>query len=162
MNSERAARFARLSRKGKLNRQRQVGALCWRKRGEKLQVLLITSRDSGRWLIPKGWPMDDRASRNVALLEAWEEAGVTGSVQKEAIGSFKYHKGIDEDFSVPCKVAVFSVEVDKIAKHFPEVDQRRQKWFSPKKASRMVVEPQLRKIIRNFEVEDEKGIAKKN
>ncbi|MEN9850080.1 MAG: hypothetical protein RL128_243, partial [Pseudomonadota bacterium] len=58
----------------------QYGALCWRMHRGKVEVLLITSRDTGRWVIPKGWPIDGLAPAQTAAREAWEEAGVEGDI----------------------------------------------------------------------------------
>ena len=64
----------------------QVAALCWRMgQGGAVEILLVTSRDTGRWVIPKGWPMDGKSASAAAAREAWEEAGVKGTVRPESI-----------------------------------------------------------------------------
>lgn len=130
----------------------QVGALCWRRTGKgALRILLITSRDTGRWVIPKGWPMRNRTEAEAAEREAWEEAGVNGTVFPHSIGLYAYPKFMSKGKVVPCVVRVFPLEVERSADRFPEVDQRRRKWFPPEHAARRVQEPELARIIRAFE-----------
>jgi 8-oxo-dGTP pyrophosphatase MutT (NUDIX family) len=128
----------------------QMGALCWRMHGNRPEVLLITSRDTRRWIIPKGWPMADLAPGDTALREAWEEAGVEGRGSDRSLGFFAYRKGLSDQSSVPCVVEVFPVRVDRLADRYPEKGQRRRKWFSPEKAARKVDEPDLRALILSF------------
>ena len=131
----------------------QYAALCYRlrkKRGQ-LEVLLITSRDTGRWVIPKGWPMEGRQSYAVAEREAYEEAGVKGKVHKEPIGYYMYQKGLSQGLKVPCKVQVYSLEVDELCKNFPEKGERRLEWVSCSEAAARVAEPGLKKLILEFE-----------
>ena len=68
----------------------QFAALCWRGKRGKLQVLLITSRGSKRWIIPKGWPMEGKTPAASALVEAWEEGGVVGQARGQGLGVYSY------------------------------------------------------------------------
>lgn len=130
----------------------QVGALCWRRtRKGTLRILLITSRDTGRWIIPKGWPMRNRTEAEAAEREAWEEAGVNGTISPRPIGLYGYPKFMPKGKVVPCVVRVFPLEVEGSASEFPEAGQRRRKWFAPADAARKVQEPELARIIREFE-----------
>ena len=128
----------------------QCGALCWRMRGSKPEILLITSRDTGRWVIPKGWPMEGKSLAEAAAQEAWEEAGVEGGSDLLPVGAFAYRKGLPGDRSVPCVVEVFALRVDRLASKFPEKGQRQRKWFAPEKAAKNVAEPELRRLILGF------------
>ena len=128
----------------------QFGALCYRLNDGKVEVLLITTRRSGRWIIPKGWPMDGQTPAGAAATEAWEEAGVTGKLSHQVLGFYAYDKGYGGD-RMPCVVAVFPLKVKKIAKDFPEAKQRRRKWVSQKKAATMVEQPELRALIKAFD-----------
>lgn len=128
----------------------QSGALCWRMRGAKPEILLITSRDTGRWVIPKGWPMKSLSLAESAAVEAWEEAGVKAEKSAEPVGFFQYLKGLGANLSVPCQVEVFALRVDRLAERYPEKGQRRRKWFAPEKAAKKVGEPELRKLILGF------------
>lgn len=128
----------------------QYGALCWRLGEAGTEVLLITSRDTGRWVIPKGWPMPGLSPEAAAAQEAWEEAGVSGAMNPLCVGRYGYLKGLSVTSSVPCAVAVFGMRVDKLAKTFPEMKERRRKWFSLQEASTLVAEPELAMIIAGF------------
>lgn len=144
----------------------QFGALCWRVGKAGAEVLLISSRETGRWVIPKGWPMKDRSGPEAAAMEAWEEAGVKGEIAKAKLGHFTYEKILKRDTTnesaKPCVVEVFSLEVSKIAPEFPEQRQRRRKWFAPAAASRKVAEVELKVILAGFAplLPDAKGANK--
>jgi 8-oxo-dGTP pyrophosphatase MutT (NUDIX family) len=123
----------------------QVGAIC--RDPATGDVLLVTSRGTGRWVIPKGWPMEGRSLAGAAAQEAWEEAGIRGHVDEAELGRFTYDKDQDEGFSVPVEVRVFLLHVEAAADDFPETRQRRRRWFTPADAARMVVEPGLRRLL---------------
>lgn len=125
----------------------QYGALCWRAHRGQIEVLLITSRDTGRWVIPKGWPMRDLAPNIAAAQEAWEEAGVSGKVADRPFGIYAYDKILKLGDPLPCAVAVYPLRVDRLADEFPERKERRRKWFAAAKAARKVAEPELRQIF---------------
>lgn len=128
----------------------QFGALVYRIVNGKVQVLLITSRGSQRWIIPKGWPMWGLTPAQAASQESWEEAGVKGKPTDHCLGLFSYNKIIDKH-PMPCVVMVYPVKAQKLAKDFPENGQRRRKWFSLKKAAAKVAEPELAKILATFD-----------
>lgn len=128
----------------------QCGAVCWRKHRGSVEVLLITSRDTGRWVIPKGWPMPGLSPEAAAAQEAWEEAGVCGVMNPLCVGRYGYQKCLSLTASVPCAVAVYGMRVDKLAKAFPERKERQRKWFPQQEASTLVAEPELAMIIAGF------------
>jgi len=128
----------------------QVAALCFREKRAGKEVLLITSRDTGRWIIPKGWPIDGLNASDAAAQEAWEEAGVRGNVNETPVGAFTYDKGLKDGSAVACKTTVYPVEVETLADEYPEVDERTRKWVSLTEAAQMVQEPELRKILEGF------------
>lgn len=130
----------------------QVGALCWRRAaGGLIKILLITSRDTGRWVIPKGWPMRKRSEAGAAAREAYEEAGVRGEVQERSIGLFSYEKGLGKGRGMTCVVRVFPLEVQELRRAYPETGQREVRWFTRDRAARRVAEPELSALIRGFE-----------
>jgi len=129
----------------------QFGALCWRQRDDEVQVLLVTSKRSHRWILPKGWPMHDVTPAQAALTEAWEEAGVVGNVKTICLGIFSYQKELSDDSNLPCVVAVFPVKVKALEKSWPEKEQRQRKWYSLKQAADLVDEPELSAILKNFD-----------
>lgn len=128
----------------------QVAALCLRVRDGKTRVLLITSRDTGRWVIPKGWPMRGRSLPGAAEQEAWEEAGAKGKIDKEPSGAFHYEKRLDSGLCMPTDVVVFPMRVETLSKSYPEAQQRKRKWFAPKEAAKLVDEEGLQEILRKL------------
>lgn len=139
----------RLSLSDKRSVRTQFGALPYRIRDGKVQILLITSRGTGRWILPKGWPMDGETPAGAAATEAYEEAGVQGKLSHEVLGFYAYTKVHGKEH-LPCVVAIFPLHVKKQLKSYPEKHQRRRKWVSQKKAAQMVWEPELRRIIKGF------------
>lgn len=125
----------------------QNGALCWRAHRGQIEVLLITSRDTGRWVIPKGWPIEGLSPDIAAAQEAWEEAGVSGQVSDLPLGIYTYDKVVKLGQTLPCAVAVYPLRVDRLAAEFPERKERRRKWFAAAKAARKVAEPELRMMF---------------
>jgi 8-oxo-dGTP pyrophosphatase MutT (NUDIX family) len=130
----------------------QYGALCFRYSdgdGE-IEILVITSRDSGRWIVPKGWPMKGKQPHEAAAIEAWEEAGVRGKVRKVPVGHYTYLKERNDGKVVPCVVDLFQVEVKETRAEFKEQGQRRLDWVSPDEAARRVREIELKLLLVNF------------
>lgn len=126
----------------------QVGAICTRKKNEKREVLLITSRGTRRWVIPKGWQMDGLSDSQAATVEAWEEAGVSAArVTKRPLGTYDYKKELNKGDAISVSVNVFRLKVEEMKKKFPEYRQRKLCWVSPKKAAKLVREPGLRKLF---------------
>jgi 8-oxo-dGTP pyrophosphatase MutT (NUDIX family) len=126
---------------------RQVAAVRLRL-GERgvAQVLLVTSRETRRWVIPKGWPMKGRKPYDAAAQEAFEEAGAIGKVEKKPIGRYAYFKRHSITFDL-CEVEVFILAVEKQAKAWPEQGQRRAKWFTIEEAAKLVDEPGLAAVL---------------
>ena len=85
-----------LNEDGKKGVRTQFGALCWRRHEGEIQVLLITSRRTRRWIIPKGWPQHQTTPVKAAAAEAWEEAGVEGRAKATCLGIYSYNKDLDE------------------------------------------------------------------
>lgn len=129
--------------------QTQFGALAFRIAAGGLQVLLITSRETRRWIIPKGWPIRGLRPREVAAREAFEEAGLVGRiVGKRSIGSYHYSKRLVGDREQLCRVKVFLLSVDHQLDDWPERQQRVQRWVDPIKGAQMVDEGGLAEILR--------------
>jgi 8-oxo-dGTP pyrophosphatase MutT (NUDIX family) len=129
----------------------QYAALPYRRRsGLSLEVLLVTSRETRRWVIPKGWPVEKLAPHESAALEAMEEAGLLGGISKRPIGCYGYRKRLSTGSIVSCQVTVFALEVKKQLPSWPEKNQRRTRWFKADVAAKAVKEPELRAILRNL------------
>lgn len=126
----------------------QIAALCLDPATAK--VLLITSRGTGRWILPKGWPMNGRSLGEAAQQEAWEEAGVRGPLMRQEFGSYHYDKIQDRGFGIPVRVQVFGIEVQELCDNYPESGQRRRAWFTPVEAAELVEEPELKSLLRRL------------
>jgi len=140
----------RLEGAGKREPRMQFAALPFRRKKSGVEILLMTSRETGRWIIPKGWPMDGKTPAEAAAQEAWEEGGLRGVISETCAGFYSYSKSLPEGGRTPCIVAVFPLEVRKLMDGFPEQGLRKLKWLSQRKAAIRVDEPELKKIIRNF------------
>ena len=130
----------------------QYGALPYRftKSGVP-EILLVTTRQTKRWIIPKGWPIKGRKPAKSAAREAYEEAGVRGSVKTKAIGIFSYEKRSEEDgITIPCDVRVFPLLVKRQSKTWLESEQRLAQWLEPAVALPLVEEKSLRSLISSF------------
>jgi 8-oxo-dGTP pyrophosphatase MutT (NUDIX family) len=112
-----------------------------------VRVMLVTSRDTGRWIIPKGWPIPAEAAHASAAREAFEEAGLVGIVGRDSIGTYLYEKRLTKGSIVICEVLVFPLEVSRQQDDWPEKEQRKFRWFSPNDAANAVQEPALSDII---------------
>ncbi len=123
----------------------QYATLPWRRAGQ-LEIMLITSRETRRWIIPKGWPMDGRTNSESAAQEAYEEAGIKGSTTEESLGFFEYQKRGKGQL----RVDVFAMEVTEVLDLWPEAHQRTRRWLSAQEAASLVDEPELAAIIRGF------------
>jgi 8-oxo-dGTP pyrophosphatase MutT (NUDIX family) len=115
-------------------------------------VLLVTSRETKRWIIPKGWPIKGLKPPEAAAREAYEEAGVRGRIAGRAFGHYVYEKRLeDRGTTVPCQVEVFPLWVKRQSKDWPESKQRTARWFSAAEAAALVDNDQLHKLIQEFE-----------
>jgi len=141
----------RLKQSEKWDVRSQFGALCYRLHKGAVEVLLITSRGTGRWICPKGWPIDGVTPAQAAATEAYEEAGVEGKVSDVCLGVYSYNKNIPTEDNLPCVVAMFPLRVKRLLKDFPEAGQRKRRWFNQKKAAELVSNPELGQLIRSFD-----------
>ena len=114
------------------------------------KVLLVTTRRSGHWVIPKGWAEPDLLPHLLAGREAFEEAGVFGEVEPVPIGEYTYRKRMSDGHRVPCRVTVFSMTVLGFAEVWPERGQRRSLWVSLDEAAVLVKEPGLAGFLRQI------------
>ena len=137
----------------------QVAALPWRKTDDGFEVLLVTSRGTGRWVLPKGWPEKREAPFEAAAREAGEEAGVDGAIAQQELGSFYYEKLLPSGMRWRCEVHVYPLEVDHVADKWPERKKRTRRWFRPVDAARLVTEPDLAELIADFGVNPRKFAA---
>lgn len=127
----------------------QFGALPYRFDGDAgVQVLLVTSRQTGRWIIPKGWPIKGFKPAKTAAREAYEEAGVRGRVSERSLGRYVYEKWLEGRLaSFPCEVQVFPLLVETQLKKWPESRQRKVRWFPVSEAATVIDDDDLRQMI---------------
>lgn len=121
----------------------------WTDEGE-LRILMITSRDTGRWVLPKGWTMDGKKPWQAAEIEALEEAGVVGHISSERLGSYSYRKTDEGIPDITCRVRIYPMIVEKLQCNWKERDQRKRHWFSAKGAAKAVDEPELKDVLRTL------------
>ncbi|MEM6727474.1 MAG: NUDIX hydrolase [Pseudomonadota bacterium] len=136
----------------------QFAALPFRVVDGGVQVLLITSRRTKRWILPKGWPEDGMTPSQSAAREAWEEAGVTGIHYDVCLGVYSFEK-VTEETSLPVVALVYPLKVKQVQRAYPEANQRKRKWFTAKKAAAAVEMPELRRILKTFDPKMLKGRA---
>lgn len=126
----------------------QAAALPYRKGGDgKPEILLITSRETRRWILPKGWIENDVKPHETAALEAFEEAGVRGRVKKKPIGSYVYEKRLGAGDHVLCKVSVFALKVTAELNDWPEKKERQRRWMSLGQGAMHISEGGLVKLL---------------
>ena len=131
--------------------RRQIGALCWRHAATgEVQILLITSRDTGRWVTPKGNRMPGLTDPLSAAEEAFEEAGVRGPVSKIPLGSFHYDKRLTGKGRRSTEVELYPLEVQTEFDDWDEAHERTRRWFTPAEAAEAVDEPELKALIAAF------------
>lgn len=129
----------------------QYGALPYRidPHGD-VEVLLVTSRETRRWVIPKGWSIKKLSNRQTAAREAFEEAGIIGKTLKNPVGSFQYEKRLDGKSRTQCRVSVFLLLVTEELEAWPEMKERERRWFSPSVAAELVQEEELSFLLRSM------------
>lgn len=135
---------------GTADRVAQAAALCYRRGGDGVEVLLVTSRGTGRWVLPKGWIAEAGTPAETAAREAYEEAGVRGHADPQEIGCYTYDKALDDGRIMTCRVAVHALAVEKLLAAFPESGERRRRWFPAVQAAWQVHEPELRQLMLAF------------
>jgi 8-oxo-dGTP pyrophosphatase MutT (NUDIX family) len=129
----------------------QFAVLPWR-RTDRLEIMLVSSRETGRWVLPKGWPMKGVKPHKTAAREALEEAGILGKVAKTSLGGYSYTKRLENDSVQVCRVQVFAFEVEQERNLWLEKHERTRKWFAVADAAEAVEEPELREAILKFEM----------
>jgi 8-oxo-dGTP pyrophosphatase MutT (NUDIX family) len=130
----------------------QYGALPYRFRPDgSVEILLVTTRRTRRWIIPKGWKIKGKKPAKSAAQEAFEEAGVRGTVSEKPIGRFVYDKWLDDHgVAAPCEVRVFPLLVKRQEATWRECQEREIRWVDRSAALQLVEEAGLREIIEEF------------
>ena len=118
--------------------------------GPNMRVVLITTRRSRRWVVPKGWIEPGEAPHRSAAREAFEEAGLAGEADPEQIGAYAYAKRKQDGALLPCEVLVFRYRVTQLLQEWPEQHQRARRLFTPQAAAALVMEPELSRLLRSL------------
>lgn len=130
--------------------RRQVAALCWRQGAQGLEILLVTSRESRRWVTPKGGRMPGHTDSQAAAAEALEEAGVEGVVTEHPIGTYRYLKWLRRGEGRWCVVSLYPLEVNVEHDTWQEQHERERRWMLAEQAAACVNEPDLADLFRKF------------
>jgi 8-oxo-dGTP pyrophosphatase MutT (NUDIX family) len=130
---------------------RQCAALPCKTGEDGTMVMLVTSRERGRWVLPKGWMKKRLTGAQLAALEAYEEAGLVGKVTRRSIGSYNYHKRMGDGSIVACDVDVFPMRVAELLDDWPERAERQRRWFTLSEAADAVEEPDLAQLLRGLD-----------
>jgi 8-oxo-dGTP pyrophosphatase MutT (NUDIX family) len=132
-----------MPRKHAGKRGRQFAALPIARVEGETRVMLVTSRETGRWVLPKGWAEKGLTGPELAAKEAFEEAGLVGEVAARPVGSYHYPKRLPKGHVIDCKVDVFPMRVDRMLDDWPEREQRKREWFTLAQAAMAVEEGEL-------------------
>lgn len=115
-----------------------------------IRVLLVTTRGRRDWIIPKGWPIRGLTAPATAEREAFEEAGVVGSiVGDKPVGSYRYEKRWTAGKVITCEVSVFLLAVERQLRKWPEKSERDTRWFAPEDAASVVTPAGLAEVLRD-------------
>ncbi|WP_243455673.1 NUDIX hydrolase [Sphingosinicella sp. BN140058] len=129
----------------------QYGVVPLRVEAGALRVLLITSRETRRWVVPRGNPIGGLSPAASAAQEAYEEAGVRGTIAPDPLGSYRYDKKRKNGSVVPTHVQLFEMRVIEELATWPEARERERRWFAPADAAEIVDEPDLKQLLRRLE-----------
>jgi 8-oxo-dGTP pyrophosphatase MutT (NUDIX family) len=144
------SKVIRKARKG--DRIRQVAAIPFRLNGRgDIEVMLVTSRTTRRFIVPKGWPMKGKSGRKAAVIEAQEEAGVLGNILKEPAGTYSYWKRLSNRFA-RVDVTVYLLEVTEELADWQEARMRHRAWLAPADAALLIDEPDLSTLLKSVRI----------
>ena len=133
--------------RAKHSRSRQFAALAFKYQDNETFIMLVTSRETGRWVLPKGWAEKSLTGPDLAAKEAFEEAGIRGQAMKKPVGSYQYLKRLPKGRDVECEVEVFPLRVETVLDDWPERKQRQRQWFTLAQAALAVDEGDLATLL---------------
>ena len=137
-------------RRGGAEARRQSAALPLVGQGLALRIVLVTSRETRRWVVPKGWIEAHEVPHRSAAREAFEDAGLVGEAETEPFGSYSYPKRLADGSALTTEVLVFRFRVARQLQDWPERDQRERRLFTPAAAAALVAEPGLAVLLRSL------------
>ena len=116
----------------------------------RIRIMLVTSRSRRDWIIPKGWPIPRLSPAETAAREAYEEAGLIGTIMsEEPVGYYRYAKQGAAWRRMLCEVAVFLFAVDRQLAKWPEKAERETRWFTPEQAAARVASGSLADVVQS-------------
>ena len=121
---------------------KQSGVIPYRVQNGKIEILLITSRDHQKWVVPKGGISNGMSPPASAAKEAWEEAGVIGRVDANKLGTYKYRKR-----GKIYQVQIYLMPVEMVCEEYPEAGKRQRQWLDFTKVIMLVKQASLQRII---------------
>lgn len=140
----------RKARRGE--RIRQVAAIPFRLNGHgNVEVMLVTSRATRRFIVPKGWPMKGKSGRKAAAIEAQQEAGVVGKTLRQPAGTYSYWKRLENRF-VRVDVIVYLLSVTEELIDWQEAESRQRAWLASEDAALLIDEPDLSTLLRDLKI----------
>lgn len=141
-------REKRLIRRARKNKPiRQVAAIPYRVSHDgRVEIMLVTSNTTRRFIVPKGWPVKRKSGREAAVQEAREEAGVLGTASKKPLGAYSYWKRLSDGF-VNVNVKVYLLAVEEALSDWDEAGKRERAWLSPAEAASLIDEPELAALV---------------
>lgn len=128
----------------------QTGMLCLREGPQGTEVLLVRTLDSGRWIIPKGWPMDGKSLAEAAEIEAWEEAGAIGDLQPGEVARIPSNKRRDGGLEVPTDLVIYCMTNTRLVDDYPEAGKRQRQMLPLAEAARRADVEALAEVIRDL------------
>ena len=134
---------------------RQVAAIPYRLGADGgIEVMLVTSRQTQRFIVPKGWPMPGKSGRKAATIEAREEAGVIGKTLKQPAGNYSYWKRLTASFA-RVNVTVYLLAVSEELTDWPEAQTRQRAWLKAEDAAMLIDEPELATLLKTLSISAE-------
>jgi len=125
-------------------------------------ILMVTSRETRRWIVPKGWQEKKVTDRDQAAREAFEEAGAIGVVSDKPIGSYRYDKRLKNGSLKSLDVAVYALHVEELLDDWPEMEERERRWMTPAQAAMAVQEGALAALLLSMAVSPPVAACKAN
>jgi 8-oxo-dGTP pyrophosphatase MutT (NUDIX family) len=125
----------------------QVAALCLRDGTNGPEVMMVRSLERGVWILPKGWPIPGKTLAEAARIEAWEEAGVHGTIATQAMARVPTLKRKSKGLPVQCETHVFRLDVTSTEDIYPEADKRTRAWMSLEQAAGKAGEPAIASLL---------------
>jgi len=131
-----------------VRKARQIAALPWRLAADGgLEILLVTSRTSKHWLLPKGWPIPGKSGLESALQEAFEEAGIQAKGPDSPLGRYAFVKVLHDETELACTMSVYAVGQVAELPEWPEKEQRERMWFTQAEAASIAFDLNLSRFL---------------